>query len=104
MTTMSKKNITKKIFISNIKICIFVPIDFLLLLESMNKDSLVDPVFCPNDCGRSYKGKNRKYVLKRHVMYECLTPPQFPCPICTRLFKRKDEMLIHVQKKHNTFE
>lgn len=82
----------------------FISIDFLQLLESTNKDSLVDPVFCPNNCGRSYKGKSRKYVLKRHVMYECRTPPQFPCSICMRPFKRKDEMIIHQQKKHNTFE
>jgi len=79
-------------------------IDFLQLLESTNKDSLLDPVFCPNDCGRSYKGKSRKYVLKRHVMYECQIPPQFSCCVCSRPFKRKDEMLIHQQKKHNIFE
>lgn len=79
-------------------------VDFLQFLESLNKDALVDPVFCPNDCGRSYKGKSRKYVLKRHVMYECLTPPQFPCSVCRRPFKRKDEMLMHQQKKHNNFE
>ncbi|XP_060839256.1 sex determination protein fruitless-like isoform X21 [Rhopalosiphum padi] len=78
--------------------------DFLQLLESTNKDSLQDPVSCPNDCGRSYRGKSRKYVLKRHVMYECQTPPQFSCPVCLRPFKRKDEMFIHQQKKHNIFE
>lgn len=82
----------------------FFHIDYLQLLELMKKDSLVDPIFCPNACGRSYKGKSRKYVLKRHVMYECRMPPQFSCSICLRPFKRKDEMLMHKQKKHYTFE
>lgn len=78
-------------------------LDFLQLLELMKKDSLTDPVFCPNECGRSYKGKSRKYVLKRHVMYECRMPPQFSCSICMRPFKRKDEMSLHIQKIHCNF-
>jgi len=93
------KNYTNHYFEFNL-----IFIDFLQLLESTNKDSLQDPVSCPNDCGRSYRGKSRKYVLKRHVMYECQTPPQFSCPVCLRPFKRKDEMFIHQQKKHNIFE
>ncbi|XP_050430043.1 sex determination protein fruitless-like isoform X19 [Adelges cooleyi] len=46
-----------------------------------------DPAVCPNQwCSRSYKGKCRKAVLKRHLLHECGVPKKFKCNICLRRF------------------
>ncbi|XP_050536206.1 uncharacterized protein LOC126902682 [Daktulosphaira vitifoliae] len=48
---------------------------------SINMASEYDPAFCPNGCGRSYKGADRKHNLKKHMMYACGVKPKFVCDI-----------------------
>lgn len=54
-----------------------------------------DPLFCPNNCGRRYRGFKRKWSLMRHINNECGLPKQFQCHICLKLFAHK-----YVLKKH----
>lgn len=68
----------------------------MILLE-MDSDQAV----CPNNCGHSYKGINRKKLLRRHMVYECGTPSKFGCPICMKRFTRKSNMKTHVTVVHN---
>lgn len=48
----------------------------------LNIASRCDPAFCPNGCGRSYKGTERKSNLKRHLKYSCGKNPKFKCIVC----------------------
>lgn len=59
-----------------------------------------DPTLCPNKCGRLYKGANRKYNLKRHLIYECGVNPQFKCIICQKLFRYKHSLQYHIGCVH----
>nr|CAI5843248.1 unnamed protein product [Callosobruchus analis] len=43
-------------------------------------------------CGKAYASIT---VLKRHFKYECGKLPSVACPICYRLFKRRDNMKRH---------
>lgn len=61
---------------------------------------LTDPAVCPNQCGRSYKGKFRKNSLKRHLFYECGVEPQFACPACNKRFADKGSMRRHALNVH----
>eukprot|EP00102_Acyrthosiphon_pisum_P025615 XP_016662825.1 PREDICTED: longitudinals lacking protein, isoforms N/O/W/X/Y-like [Acyrthosiphon pisum] len=54
----------------------------------------IDPIECPNFCGRSYKGKFQKYSLRRHLIYECGVVPQFECPECQKRFADKGKHLL----------
>jgi len=56
---------------------------------------LPDPVYCPNNCGRRYKGLGRKGTLMRHLKNECGVPKQYQCPICQKQFARKDHLNNH---------
>ncbi|CAI6368648.1 unnamed protein product [Macrosiphum euphorbiae] len=58
----------------------------------------IDPIECPNFCGRSYKGKFQKSSLRRHLIYECGVVPQFQCPECQKRFADKGSM-----KRHNIY-
>lgn len=58
-----------------------------------------DRLFCPNNCGRSYK---RKKYLSRHLKYECGVPKSFICIICGRPFARRFTMREHLRKLHPT--
>lgn len=62
-----------------------------------------DPAFCPNGCGRSYKGVKRKWNLKQHLIYACGVLPKFECSICFKKFVRKCSLISHcicVHKQH----
>ncbi|KAE9535059.1 hypothetical protein AGLY_008351 [Aphis glycines] len=48
--------------------------------QTFGKDSLS----CPNGCGRSYTGANRKNNLKHHLNYACGINPQFYCKFCVK--------------------
>ncbi|KAE9534803.1 hypothetical protein AGLY_008095 [Aphis glycines] len=95
---------------------------FLQLLESTNKNSLQDPVFCPNDCGRSYKGKSLEmyYFIISDMMYwklfkleeSCKQDPaicpnmcgrrkRFKClKICGMTYKRKQCVARHLKYEY----
>ncbi|XP_050430092.1 Krueppel homolog 1-like [Adelges cooleyi] len=59
-----------------------------------------DPAFCPNGCGRSYKGVDRKHNLKKHMMYACGVKPQFECNICFKKFNYKHCLKSHLINIH----
>lgn len=67
----------------------------------MHINYLSDPIECPNMCGRSYKGKFRKYSLRRHIFYECGVDPQFQCPVCLKRFADKGSMKRHAVNVHH---
>ncbi|VVC28709.1 Zinc finger C2H2-type [Cinara cedri] len=41
------------------------------MIKLLNEACKKDPAFCPNSCGRSYKGVQRKGNLKHHMIYAC---------------------------------
>ena len=51
---------------------------------------------CPN-CGRSYSWKRSLY---RHVHLECGKERRYPCPYCPYRNTRKDNLAVHVNRKH----
>lgn len=54
-----------------------------------------DRLYCPNNCGRSYVGYQRKSNLKRHLMTACGVEPKFQCPICYKKYSQKSTMKTH---------
>jgi len=68
--------------------------------ELLNMASENDPAFCPNRCGHSYNGKERKKNLKKHLIYACGQNPQFQCVICSRKFARKHTLKSHLLSIH----
>jgi len=48
-------------------------------------------------CGRSYAAYHN---LMRHMRYECGLPPRFPCHVCGRYFRRKDDLHRHIARIH----
>lgn len=53
------------------------------------------PLFCPNNCGRCYKGHRRKESLRRHLKDECGVPKRFQCAHCGKRFARKEYLNSH---------
>lgn len=49
-----------------------------------------------------------KYIflqnLMRHMRYECGLPPRFPCQVCGRFFRRKDDLQRHVARIHGILD
>lgn len=66
----------------------------------MNQAFEEDSLFCPSGSGRSYKGRNRKHNLKRHLKYSCGLKPQFNCTFCGKLFKHKLWLQYHLVTVH----
>lgn len=56
---------------------------------------LPEPLYCPNRCGRCYKGVYRKFNLNKHLAHECGVPRKFLCPMCPKRFKRKQALQKH---------
>lgn len=71
------------------------------MLDILNMASENDPAFCPNGCGHSYKGTERKHNLKKHLIYACGVNPKFECLICFRKFVRKHTLKHHLLALHN---
>lgn len=80
--------------ISNLKILLFV-IGSNKWLHLLYEISKADPVFCPNKCGRCYRGEQRRGHLKRHLDTECGVPKKFPCVICLKRFSQKWSLKKH---------
>lgn len=68
--------------------------------ELINKASEFNPAFCPNGCGHSYNGTERKKNLKKHLLYACGQNPQFQCTVCSRKFVRKHTLKRHLLSIH----
>lgn len=50
-------------------------------------------------CGRLYTYLSG---LKQHLKYECGKTPQFQCPYCPHMSKRKGDLKSHIAVKHFT--
>lgn len=50
-----------------------------------------------NRCGRKYKYQG---TLSRHIRYECGTIFKFSCSNCTKQFRRKDILKLHLATVH----
>jgi len=70
------------------------------MIRLINKASENDPAFGSNNCGRSYKGSERKYLLRRHIHYACGVNPQFHCVYCQKQFRYKQLLQHHVYIVH----
>lgn len=80
-------------------ICIFsAPENFFI--NQLKVLAVNDPVGCPNNCGRAYKGLRRKHSLKRHLLFECGKLPQFQCMVCFKRFTNKKSMQYHLAAIH----
>jgi uncharacterized Zn-finger protein len=51
---------------------------------------------CPT-CGKRY---NYKHNLVRHIRQECGKEPQFHCPYCSHVTKRKASLQKHIHRRH----
>jgi len=58
--------------------------------------------FCPNMCGRSYRGRYRSKNIKRHLRYECGVQPQFQCDVCLKRFTHNSDRKKHMVIIHKT--
>lgn len=91
---------TGKLFVEKILILI----KFYTVIAKLFKEYVLnDPVFCPNACGRSYSGKNRKGNLKRHLSFECgvMSLFKYSCDICLKKYTRKETLTVHRVNSHN---
>lgn len=60
-------------------------------------DSVGDKFICPQKCGKTYKSIPS---LNKHIKYECNKPPQFKCLFCDKMFKRPDNIKVHMRTIH----
>lgn len=73
------------------------------MIKLLNQASRYDPAYCPNGCGRSYKGIWRKNNLKNHLIRACGVDPQFKCPLCKKLLTQKQSLKYHLTTFHKNF-
>lgn len=73
----------------------------MIINELINEAVENDPALCPNGCGHSYKGTDRKHNLKKHMVYACGVNPKFQCDVCFKKFVRKQTLKFHLHAKHN---
>lgn len=83
--------------------CLVLIVCYIYILELINKWlsqlnelSVTDPAVCPNMCGRKYRGKKRKYHLKRHLTNECGVPRKFQCHVCFKRFTQDYNLRSHL--------
>lgn len=62
---------------------------------------LPDPLFCPNNCGRFYKGQFRRRSLKSHLNYKCGGQRKFNCSYCSKRFTQNRDLKAHCGCVHN---
>jgi len=67
----------------------------------ISEQLLPDRLYCQNNCGRYYVGKNRKSNLKRHLTYQCGVDPKFGCRMCQKRFTNKHSMKMHALNIHH---
>lgn len=70
------------------------------MLKKKNMWEKDNPVYCPKNCGRCYKGIWRKYNLQKHLKFECGVEPQFKCLACSKSFSLKANLKMHMLVVH----
>lgn len=70
------------------------------MIELLNEACESDPASCPNGCGRSYTGPERKGILKTHLIYSCGVNPKFKCKICSKQLRHKHTLKYHMMSVH----
>lgn len=73
-----------------------------LLFVLDDADYSIGSEFCPNMCGRSYRGRYRFKNIKRHLRYECGVQPQFQCNVCLKRFTHNSDRKKHMVMIHKT--
>lgn len=68
-----------------------------ILFSDIRYDEKKQRYTCPR-CKRMYK---HKYILLRHLNYECGIEPQFSCKSCYFRCKRKYDLKNHYIKWHS---
>lgn len=77
----------------------YIATDIIVVRFSIFPD-LPDPAYCPNNCGRCYRGPGRKGTLKRHLKHECGVPRKFQCSYCLKRFALKENLKTHYARVH----
>lgn len=98
-----KINQPKRTSIENINFTLYTDIDALftdMTTFVLKEAAIHDPAYCPNKCGRSYKGHYRRVSLRRHMLYECGALPRFPCDVCKKQFYRRYQLTVHSATVH----
>lgn len=57
----------------------------------------VGKAYCCQNCGKSYRQKGN---LQRHHNYECGLEPRFECVVCTKKFRYKFHLDVHIKFVH----
>lgn len=88
-------------FLFNYHVIILIILHVIYVIDDMICGEGMDGLeFCPNLCGRSYRGRYRTKNIKRHLRYECGVQPQFQCDVCLKRFthnsdRKKHMVIIH---------
>lgn len=61
-------------------------------LSGRTHTSPVNLQMCPNNCGRKY---TNKYLLNRHLRYECGVNKHFSCQDCGKTFTHNFNLKSH---------
>lgn len=91
---------------------VFLFLFFLELFVLLDQEYFIlflFPFFFLNLCFRSAIEKKQKQMsftknLMRHMRYECGLPPRFPCHVCGRFFRRKDDLQRHIARIHGILD
>lgn len=80
--------------------CEYTYLNLLIIFYFKVSKYAPDPVYCPNNCGRCYKGVGRKASLNKHLNHECGVPKKYECPYCIKRFaynynRNKHCLIIH---------
>lgn len=67
----------------------------LIIFIFFQVTSLSDPLYCPNKCGRRYKGAGRELNLNNHLTFGCEGPKKFQCSYCSKWFNHKCNLKTH---------
>lgn len=73
----------------------------IFLINQFLGTSLPNPLYCPNKCGRCYKGEFRKENLGQHLRYQCGRDKCFECFQCGKRYTWKRDLVTHCALKHD---
>lgn len=73
----------------------YFPVAADIFSETYHKDS--EGYYCCLNCNRKYKWKKG---WAQHCKYECQKPPQFKCSYCSKKFRQKTYLKLHILTIH----